>query len=225
MISIDGSQGEGGGQIFRSSLTLAMCLGQPVRVINIRAGRNKPGLLRQHLTCLGAAQMICSAEVQGGALGSTEVTFQPGVLQGGNYHFAVGSAGSSSLVLQTILLPLLYAAEPSVIKLEGGTHNGFAPSYDFIASCFFTRYGEDGFSGVSDAGALWILPCGWWGVAGNNTASQGDVCVGYSAAWCAAESLGTGDGCTATHPYCQTRVSPGEEAMWLVRGRATVPAS
>lgn len=140
MTIIDGSQGEGGGQIFRTSLTLSMCLGKAVCIENIRAGRTKPGLLRQHLTCLRAAQEICGAEITGDELGSMEVTFNPGKVKAGQYRFAVGSAGSTSLVFQTVLLPLLFAGgfagETSEIYLEGGTHNGYAPSYDFIEACF-----------------------------------------------------------------------------------------
>ncbi len=133
---VDGSGGEGGGQIFRTTLTLAMCLGKAVRIENIRAGRSKPGLLRQHLTCLRAAQTICDAEVTGDLLGSKVVTFVPGKVKAGNYRFSVGSAGSTTLVFQTVLLPLLQAGGKSELLLEGGTHNGMAPSYEFIQKCF-----------------------------------------------------------------------------------------
>lgn len=133
---IDGSQGEGGGQIFRTSLTLALCLGEPVTITNIRAGRKKPGLLRQHLACLNAAQAISDADVQGAALGSSEVVFKPGRVRSGNYHFAVGSAGSTTLVFQTVYLPLCFAGANSEVVFEGGTHNGMAPSFDFIQKSF-----------------------------------------------------------------------------------------
>ncbi|OUS30522.1 RNA 3'-terminal-phosphate cyclase [Gammaproteobacteria bacterium 45_16_T64] len=135
-VVIDGAQGEGGGQVFRTSLSLAMCLGKSVRIENIRAGRAKPGLLRQHLTCLRAAQTICNAKVIGDDLGSTEVVFVPGTVKAGEYHFQIGSAGSTTLVFQTVLLPLLLADEVSELYLEGGTHNGMSPSYDFIVECF-----------------------------------------------------------------------------------------
>ncbi|MGI9295025.1 MAG: RNA 3'-terminal phosphate cyclase [Pseudomonadales bacterium] len=135
-IVIDGSQGEGGGQIFRTALSLAVCLGRPVRIENIRAGRNKPGLLRQHLACLRAAQRICEAQVTGAELGSASVLFVPGSIKAGEYRFAIGSAGSTTLVFQTVLLPLLLADGVSELYLEGGTHNGMAPSYDFIEQCF-----------------------------------------------------------------------------------------
>tara|TARA_B100000446_G_scaffold61867_1_gene58325 strand:+ start:21401 stop:22453 length:1053 start_codon:yes stop_codon:yes gene_type:complete len=136
VIVIDGSQGEGGGQIFRTTLTLAMCLGKSVRIKNIRAGRNRPGLLRQHLACLRAAKEISGAEVTGDELGSSVVTFEPGKVKSGEYRFAIGSAGSTTLVFQTVLMPLLLAEDVSELYLEGGTHNGMAPSFDYIEQCF-----------------------------------------------------------------------------------------
>lgn len=133
---IDGSQGEGGGQIFRTSLTLSLCTGEPVTIKNIRAGRKKPGLLRQHLTCLSAAQAISDASIEGAELGSMKVVFRPQKVKAGSYRFSVGSAGSSTLVFQTIYLPLLLVGEQSELVLEGGTHNGMAPSFDFIRQSF-----------------------------------------------------------------------------------------
>jgi RNA 3'-terminal phosphate cyclase (ATP) len=136
MLIIDGSKGEGGGQIVRSSLSLSMCIGRPVRIENIRAGRKKPGLLRQHLTCLRASQAICEAQVIGDELGSMNVEFIPSAIKAGDYDFAIGSAGSTSLVFQTILPALLMADSESTVTLSGGTHNGMAPSFDFIKDCF-----------------------------------------------------------------------------------------
>lgn len=133
---IDGSNGEGGGQILRSALSLAMCTGIPVTIDNIRAGRKKPGLLRQHLTCVRASQSICNAEVSGAELGSQKVVFKPGIITGGDYEFSIGSAGSTSLVFQTLLPALLTADTASTLTLSGGTHNGMAPSFDFIKQCF-----------------------------------------------------------------------------------------
>lgn len=160
MIVIDGSQGEGGGQIFRTSLTLAMCLGKTVRFENIRAGRGKPGLLRQHLTCLRAAQAICKADIAGDELGSMEVTFKPGMVAAGKYRFAVGSAGSTSLVLQTVLLPLLFANAASEVYLEGGTHNGYAPSYDFIEACFLPVIARMGYRVETELDRYGFYPAG-----------------------------------------------------------------
>ena len=136
MITIDGSMGEGGGQVLGTSLALAMLTGQPFRIEKIRAGREKPGLLRQHLTAVRAAAEVCSADVQGDEIGSRELSFTPGKVAGGHYEFAVGTAGSATLVLQTVLPALLTAAEPSTLLLEGGTHNPWAPPFDFLQRAF-----------------------------------------------------------------------------------------
>lgn len=136
MITIDGSQGEGGGQILRTSLALSLVTGQPFRLEQIRAGRQKPGLLRQHLTAVEAATTVGAAEVVGAALGSKTLEFRPRAVTPGNYRFAVGTAGSATLVLQTVLPPLLTANGISTLTLEGGTHNPFAPPFDFLARCF-----------------------------------------------------------------------------------------
>lgn len=144
MITIDGAQGEGGGQILRSSLSLSMLTGEPFKMINIRAGRSKPGLLRQHLTAVQAAAKISNAEIDGAMIGSMALGFKPGKVTPGDYAFAIGTAGSVTLVLQTLLLPLLSAEKTSTLKLEGGTHNPFAPPFDFIARVFLpllTRMG------------------------------------------------------------------------------------
>ncbi|BCS88988.1 RNA 3'-terminal phosphate cyclase [Pseudodesulfovibrio sediminis] len=135
-LKIDGSFGEGGGQVLRSSLTLSMVTGKPVHVINIRNGRAKPGLMRQHLTALKAAAEVCGAEVQGHVVGSTEIRFSPGPIQGGHYDFAVGTAGSAGLVLQTVLPALLLAENTSTITVEGGTHNMASPPFDFLERCY-----------------------------------------------------------------------------------------
>jgi RNA 3'-terminal phosphate cyclase (ATP) len=136
MLTIDGSVGEGGGQILRTSLSLAMITGTPFRIEKIRAGRRKPGLLRQHLTCVTAATEISGATVTGAELGSTELTFQPGPIKGGTYDFAIGSAGATTLVFQTVLPALLRASTASDVTLSGGTHNPFAPSFDYIQRAF-----------------------------------------------------------------------------------------
>lgn len=138
MIHLEGSHGEGGGQILRTALGLSLCTCQPFRIEKVRAGREKPGLLRQHLTAVNAAAAVGAAEVEGAALGSRELTFRPGKagVAGGAFAFAVGTAGSAGLVLQTILPALLTAAGPSRLTLEGGTHNPFAPPFDFLARAF-----------------------------------------------------------------------------------------
>lgn len=136
MLHIDGSQGEGGGQIVRSSIALAMVTDTPVRIENVRAGRRKPGLMRQHLTALRAAAQICDAHVEGDDIGSTALSFSPGSVKAGVYNFAVGTAGSATLVLQTVLPALLTAEGPSEVTIEGGTHNPFAPPFDFLQKSF-----------------------------------------------------------------------------------------
>lgn len=136
MIAIDGAEGEGGGQVVRNALALSLVTGHPFKITNIRGKREKPGLMRQHLTAVEAACKIGNASCDGASVGSSEITFYPGPVQAGDYHFAVGTAGSTSLVLQTVLMPLLLAGGPSRLVLEGGTHNMMAPPFEFIARCF-----------------------------------------------------------------------------------------
>jgi RNA 3'-terminal phosphate cyclase (ATP) len=133
---IDGSQGEGGGQVLRSSLTLSLVTGRPVVLENIRAKRKKPGLMAQHLTAVRAAAEVGRAELSGAQLGATRLEFRPGPVQSGNYAFNVGTAGSCTLVLQTVLPALLSAKGPSHMILEGGTHNPLAPPFDFLAKAY-----------------------------------------------------------------------------------------
>ena len=136
MIVIDGSEGEGGGQVVRNACALSLDTGQPFRITNVRGGREKPGLMRQHVTAIEAACAIGGGECEGLGVGSSEITFAPGKIAAGDYRFAVGTAGSTGLVLQTILIPLLLADAPSRLVLEGGTHNRLAPPFEFIARSF-----------------------------------------------------------------------------------------
>lgn len=126
----------GGGQLLRSSLSLSMVTGRSFRMVNIRGKRPKPGLMRQHLTCVKAAAEVCDAVVEGSQLGSTELSFSPGMVRSGDYSFNIGSGGSSTLVLQTVLPALLYADAASTLRIEGGTHNPLAPPFEFIEQCF-----------------------------------------------------------------------------------------
>ncbi|ABA89734.1 RNA 3'-phosphate cyclase, class II [Syntrophotalea carbinolica DSM 2380] len=144
MLCIDGSRGEGGGQILRSALALSLVTGTPFRIINIRRGRKRPGLMRQHLAAVHAAAEVGAAEVEGADLHSRQLTFIPRTIRSGRFHFDVGSAGSCTLVLQTVLPALCLAEGPSSLELEGGTHNPFAPPFDFLARAFLpllTRMG------------------------------------------------------------------------------------
>lgn len=143
MIYIDGSYGEGGGQILRTSLSLAAITGRSLRIDNIRAGRQKPGLSAQHLTAVRAAATICNALVQGDTIGSITLEFIPrSSTQAGKYTFDVtearegGSAGAVTLVLQTILLPLALASGDSSVTLRGGTHVSFSPSFTYIEQVY-----------------------------------------------------------------------------------------
>lgn len=136
MLMIDGSQGEGGGQIVRSSLAMSLITGRPFMMDRIRAGRKKPGLMRQHLASVHAAATVGKAHVEGAEMGSTRLTFRPNEIVPGTHHFRVGTAGSATLVLQTVLPPLLIADDESHLTLEGGTHNAWAPPLDFLQHAF-----------------------------------------------------------------------------------------
>jgi RNA 3'-terminal phosphate cyclase (ATP) len=136
MIVIDGSQGEGGGQMLRSALALSLVTGKPFRMHDIRGRRPRPGVMRQHVTAVEAACAIGGAECAELKVGASDLTFVPGRVKPGEYRFAVGTAGSTSLVFQTVLPPLMLAERPSRLVLEGGTHNIYAPPFDFIDRVF-----------------------------------------------------------------------------------------
>ncbi len=133
LIILDGSTGEGGGQILRSALTLSLLTGRPFRITRIRANRAKPGLKAQHLTAVEAAAILAGAEVRGGALGSTELTFRPGPVVPRDLRIDIGTAGATALVLQTIALPLALRGESGVrVVVTGGTFNTMAPSFPYL---------------------------------------------------------------------------------------------
>jgi RNA 3'-terminal phosphate cyclase (ATP) len=132
MITIDASLGEGGGQVLRSSLTLAILSEQAVHLTNIRAKRSKPGLQAQHLQAVKAAAAICDGNVTGASIGSQTLHFEPGTVKAGNYRFEIGTAGAATLVLQTIFLPLSRATGKSTVVICGGTHVAWSPSYHYL---------------------------------------------------------------------------------------------
>lgn len=143
LVEIDGSYGEGGGQVLRTALTLSALTGRPLRITEIRAGRTKPGLAPQHLTGLLALADICDASVEGAKLASTEVLFEPSSqARAGDYTFDVsevahgGSAGSVTLILQALLLPLALASDASKLTIKGGTHVPWSPPYDFVSEVY-----------------------------------------------------------------------------------------
>jgi len=139
-ISIDGSYGEGGGQILRTSLALSALTGRPVEIVSIRAGRKKPGLAAQHLTACLAIAEITGGALQGAEIGSQRLTFTPGPIRPGEYHFDVAavspSAGSTMLVLQALLPALLFAPGPTRLVLDGGTHVAWSPPFEYVQEVF-----------------------------------------------------------------------------------------
>lgn len=136
MIELDGSSGEGGGQILRTALTLSIITGTPFRIAAIRANRPKPGLMRQHLVAVQAAARVSDAQLTGAELGSQTLQFVPTTIKAGNYNFAIGSAGSCTLVLQTLILALMHADGPSTVHISGGTHNPMAPPAQFLQRAY-----------------------------------------------------------------------------------------
>ena len=136
MIEIDGSYGEGGGQIIRTALSLSCLLKKPFRIFNIRKKRKKPGLMPQHLTCVKAAQLITDAEVTGAYAGSSELLFSPHEVKGGYFSFDIGTAGSTSLVFQTLIPALAFSQQKTTLTLKGGTHVPLSPSFHYLSNVF-----------------------------------------------------------------------------------------
>ena len=163
-LAIDGSHGEGGGQILRTALALSAATGRPVRLFNIRAGRAKPGLAAQHLTAIRAAAALCGANVVGDALSSQALTFTPcRPVEAGTYRFDVadarvgGSAGSATLVLQTVLVPLALADGRSELTIVGGTHLDNSPCFDYAREVWMSALAAMGFAANLD-----LLRWGWF---------------------------------------------------------------
>ncbi len=137
MLTIDGSTGEGGGQVLRTALSLAAILGQPVEILNIRAGRKQPGLRPQHVQSVRAAAAICNARLEGVQEHSRELRFEPQTPpQPGAYVFDIGTAGAATLVLQTVLLPLALSGGRSSVVVRGGTHVAWSPLFDYVEQVY-----------------------------------------------------------------------------------------
>ena len=159
-VYVDGSEGEGGGQILRTSLALACITGKNLRMEKIRAARRNPGLARQHLICVHAARQICEGRCEGAALGSQVLHFQPGPVRSGDFTFDIGSAGSASLVVQTVLPALFLAGEPSTVTVTGGTHNPWAPPFDFLSETFLPAIAGAGFDARCELHKHGFFPAG-----------------------------------------------------------------
>ena len=171
-LEIDGNYGEGGGQILRSSLSLSAILQRPIHINSIRAGRKKPGLAPQHLTCVDAVAAITNAEVIGGQLGSQKLTFRPQEIRGGNYTFDVAdirpSAGALSLVFQSVALPLSFAKVPSTVILRGGTHVPWSPTVHYLREIFIPMAAKFGFEG-----SIQLNRWGWYPKGGRRGNRKG----------------------------------------------------
>jgi RNA 3'-terminal phosphate cyclase (ATP) len=161
MVEIDGSFGEGGGQILRTSVSLAAVTGQPLRVANVRAKRSRPGLQPQHLAAVKAAATLCGAEVDGAEVGSTAFTFRPNhSVQPGEYRFDIGTAGAATLVLQTVIVPLALTLGESVVTVTGGTHNPMAPPVEYLEFVYLVALARAGLISEMDYSSAGFYPKG-----------------------------------------------------------------
>lgn len=136
MRTLDGSEGEGGGQIVRTALFLSLLLREPVRVIRIRAGREKPGLKPQHVAILRLLESMTGSTADGVAPGSSELTFRPGAHKAGSYVADIGTAGCVALLLQTALPVAVATPGTTRIEVRGGTHVPFGPTMDWLQQAY-----------------------------------------------------------------------------------------
>ncbi len=160
MVEVDGSFGEGGGQILRTSLSLSCLLRKPFRIYNIRKGRSRPGLMPAHITAVRAAAEVSNAEVKGASKGSLDLVFRPGRIRSGDFRFDIGTAGSTSLVLQSLLPPLVFSEGASTIAIRGGTHVPFCPTFDYISGVFIPLMRRIGVSLTAEIQSYGFYPKG-----------------------------------------------------------------
>ncbi len=159
-IEIDGAQGEGGGQVLRSSLALSILTGKPIHLYNIRANRSKPGLMAQHLKAVDAAAAVSKAHVVGAALNSQSLSFRPNEVHSGRYRFDIGTAGAASLVLQTVFLPLSRAGAASSLSISGGTHVFWSPTFDYLDQHWLPVMHAAGYDAQADLDQAGFYPQG-----------------------------------------------------------------
>jgi RNA 3'-terminal phosphate cyclase (ATP) len=164
---IDGSRGEGGGQILRTAMSLSAITGRPLRIERIRAGRPKPGLAAQHLTAIRSAAAVCAANVSGATLGSSAIRFEPASAPiAGNYRFDVaearegGSAGAATLVLQTVAMPAAFAQGLSRFRILGGTHIAASPTFDYVREVWLPLLNRIGVRIEAELEAFGFYPVG-----------------------------------------------------------------
>jgi len=143
-MEVDGSYGEGGGQIIRTATALSAVTGTPLRIRNIRKGRKNPGLAAQHATAIEALATLCSAKTKGVVHGSLEITFEPGKISGGSYRIDIGTAGSITLLAQCLLPAALMADGPVSLEIRGGTDVRWSPSIDYFTYVFLPALNEFG---------------------------------------------------------------------------------
>ena len=224
MITIDGSYGEGGGQVLRTSLSLSALLGEAVRIENIRAKRRKPGLQAQHLTGVLATAQICNAQLRGAELGSQTLTFAPqSPPQAGDYTFDVaearkgGSAGSTSLVFQTLLLPLAFADGGSHLTIRGGTHVAWSPPFHYLKHVYLPMLAR-----MEVEATVEINRWGWYPIGG------GEIKARVRGQGVRDRGQGTRDEGLPPTPYSLSSINLSERGelkrLWGISALSNLPA-
>ncbi len=171
MIRIDGSQGEGGGQVLRTSVALSAVTGRPIRVFDIRAKRKNQGLMAQHIGAIEAVARLCGAEVKGIAIGSKEIEFTPSEISGGRFNIDIGTAGSITLVLQALMLPAMFAKKTTVFQIRGGTDVNWSPPIDYLSNVTMPLLGRFGYTG-----AVELLKRGYYPAGGGKVTAKITPC-------------------------------------------------